>query len=89
MAKATQKKTTYTAVLNPKTARVIDYNTLYKSMSAYNAAHPKVARALGGFGSGERESIYALLMGYNVISETSGKYGYHNVIDRTALVYKK
>ena len=32
-------------------------------------------------------SVYALAMGYNVIKDSSS--GYHNVIDRKALVYKK
>lgn len=32
-------------------------------------------------------SIYALAMGYNVIKDSSS--GYHNVIDRSALVYKR
>lgn len=80
---------TVTAVLNPKTARVIDYGQLGAKARAFDAAHPKFAKTTGGYNtafSGGRNNmaIYALAMGYNCISAGNG---YVNVIDRAALVY--
>lgn len=84
---------TATAVLNPKTAKVISDNNLFSAASAWAKTHPKTARAIGSINS-KNQSIYALCMGYNVI--TSGRSNglhntgsYYNVIDRTALVYRK
>lgn len=80
---------TVTAVLNPKTARAIDYTQLASKARAFDAAHPKFARMTGGYnsaykGGGNNMAIYALAMGYNVITASNG---YTNVIDRSALVY--
>lgn len=74
------------AVLNPNTARTISLNTLRSRIPAFARSHPQFARALGT-PSGSNYSIYALVMGYNVI--TSDYNDYHNVIDRKALVYRE
>lgn len=74
---------TAVAVLNPKTARAIDDYALRQRVGAFRASHPQFARAVGGL-TNETKSIYALAMGYNVITDGS----YHNVIDRAALVYR-
>ena len=82
--------TTATAVLNPATARVIDDRTLATKARSFAQSHPQFARAAGAYNTSFRNnnmSIYALAMGYNVIKDHYG--GYHNVIDRSALVYKK
>lgn len=82
--------TTATAVLNPATARVIDDRTLMSKAKAFSKSHPQFTRAVGAFSTSFRNnnmSIYALAMGYNVIKDHYG--GYHNVIDRSALVYKQ
>lgn len=82
---------TMNAVLNPKTARVIDLNTLIVKAKSFDVSHPKFARATGGVKtgwSGNNISVYALAMGYNAISDSSRNDGYINVIDRSALVYK-
>ena len=82
---------TAVAALNPKTARIISTTRLRSEAQKFAQTHPKFAKAVGGFvGSTQRwtnnnMSIWALAMGYNVIQEGS----YHNVIDRSALVYKK
>ena len=73
------------AVLNPKTAKVVDYNILISKARVWEKAHPKFSAAAGSFGYNGNESIYALAMGYNVIKA----YSYYNVIDRSALVYRK
>lgn len=74
------------AVLNPKTAHVISKNTLKAKIPAFSASHPKFARAVGNV-TNENLSIYALAMGYNVIR--SDHNNYHNIIDRSALVYRQ
>lgn len=81
---------TIEAVLNPKTAKVIEYGNAYKRAKAFAQSHPKFARAVGTL-TDRTISIYALAMGYNVISEysPSSKRGYHCVIDRSALVIKE
>lgn len=80
---------TVNAVLNPKTAKVIDHNTLGTRARAFDRSHPQFARATGGYngsysGGKNNMAIYALALGYNAISEYGG---YINVIDRAALVY--
>ena len=77
---------TAVAVLNPQTARVISLNNLQRAASAFDRAHPKFAKASGGF-THKNWSIYAIAMGYNVIKSDYGSY--HNVIDRSALVFRK
>ena len=84
---------TAVAVLNPATAKVIDKATLQSQIPQFIQSHPKFARAVGG-SSGSRVSsdvlsIYALAMGYNVITDSRTNPRYHNVIDRAALVFRK
>lgn len=81
--------TTVNAVLNPQTARVISDSKLGAMARAFDKAHPKFAKATGGYNTrfnNNNKSIYAIVMGYNVIASNGG---YHNVIDRTALVYRQ
>ena len=83
-------QTTVTAVLNPKTARIVSSSDLAKKAAAFDRSHPKFAKATGGYSTAfynNNMSIYALAMGYNVIKDATGSY--HNVIDRKALVYRK
>lgn len=87
---------TVSAVLNPKTARPISLNDLRAKVPAFQRSHPKFAAAVGkfttalGHSPNSTASIYALAMGYNVITDgDSGYNGYVNAIDRTALVYRK
>lgn len=87
---------TVNAVLNPATARVISDTQLARQAAAFAKTHPKFARAVGGYVSsgskfrGNNMSIWALAMGYNVIYDgTNNSSTYYNVIDRSALVYRK
>ena len=92
------------AVLNPKTAKIIGDTELYMAAKSFARSHPKFAQAMGGTPRNpvnidqSNQSVWALAMGYNVITDhskdSSGKYlrgrgDYYNVIDRSALVYKK
>ena len=80
---------TMTAVLNPATARPISDTRLPSLARAFDQAHPQFARATGGY-NGRNMSIYALVLGYNVITESNGGPGrYHNIIDRAAMVMLK
>ncbi len=82
--------TTATAVLNPATARVITDTQLRVKAAQFARTHPQFAKAAGPYDTSfynNNMSIYALAMGYNVIKDSGS--GYHNVIDRGALVYKK
>ena len=76
---------TIIGALNPKTARVINNRSLRTQATSWANSHPQTARAIGSYNS-DTMSTYALCMGYNVISDGSG---YHNVLDRSALVLKK
>lgn len=83
-------QTTVTAVLNPKTARIVSSSDLAKKAAAFDRSHPKFAKATGGYSTAfynNNMSIYALVLGYNVIRSSHNNY--HNVIDRKALVYRK
>lgn len=83
---------TVVAVLNPQTARVITKTQLISKAAAFSRTHPKFTQAVGTIDTSFRNnnmSIYALAMGYNVISDRAGGGGYHNVIDRAALIYRK
>ena len=84
-------KKTVVAVLNPATARPVNARQLGQKAANFAATHPKFARAVGPYntafsGGKNNMAIYALAMGYNVIIDGSG---YANVIDRSALVYRK
>lgn len=88
---------TAVAVLNPQTVKAINWNNLQTKASQFASSHPQFARVVGqpSRGRGGNMSIYALAMGYNVITESSrgkgfgGSGDYVNVIDRSALVYRK
>lgn len=87
---------TVNAVLNPATARVITERQLGQLARAFDKSHPQFARATGGYQDSNSKfrnnnmSIYAVVLGYNVIAEGNGGPGnYHNVIDRKALVYRQ
>lgn len=88
---------TATAVLHPTNAKIIDDNLLYTKAKSFAQSHPKFAKAVGSI-TNSNMSVYALAMGYNVITDHSAKNGsymrgnsgdYYNVIDRSALVYLK
>lgn len=76
---------TMLAVLNPQTAKPIDKYTLGKRAQTFAQSHPQFARSVGQYRN-SNASIYALAMGYNVI--TDGANDYHNVIDRSAIVVR-
>jgi hypothetical protein len=83
---------TLTAVLNPKTARVVDYYDLQRKARAFAQSHPKFVQAVGGMpsnGQGGNMSVWALAMGYNVISGGPVSSTYHNIIDRSAVIVLK
>lgn len=83
---------TLTAILNPQTARVIDYYALQRKATAFAKSHPKFVQAVGGMpsrGAGGNMSVWALAMGYNVISGGPVSSSYHNVIDRSAVIVLK
>lgn len=71
-------------VLSPN-ARVIDLGSLKAQAATWSRKNPKSAAAIGGFSS-KTASIYALSMGFNVITDSKTNPSYHNIIDRTALV---
>lgn len=85
--------TTLKGVLNPQTAKVITRSQLDRMARSFDRSHPQFARATGGYQNSNTSwtnnnmSVYALAMGYNVIKDDYG--GYHNVIDRKALVLLK
>ena len=82
--------TTLTGVLNPATAKVVTDSKLRQLAQAFDKSHPQFAKATGGYSQSFRNnnmSIYATVLGYNVIKDASGSY--HNVIDRKALVLVK
>ena len=79
---------TVNAVLNPATARVISVSQLMNQVPRFANSHPKFVKAVGSFNTkyhNNNMSVYALAMGYNVITDG---YGYHNIIDRSALVIR-
>lgn len=83
---------TLTAILNPQTARVVDYYDLQRKATAFAKSHPKFVQAVGGMpsaGQGGNMSVWALAMGYNVISGGPVSSKYHNVIDRSAVIVLK
>lgn len=90
-----------TAVLS-KNAKIISKPDLIAKIPSWSKAHPKASAAIkrlerstGGSSQGffnNSMSVYALAMGYNVISASTthkGRAGYHNIIDRSALVILK
>lgn len=78
---------TATAVMNPATARVVSETNLYRQFRNWSTSHSQTVRALGDINR-QNQSIYALMMGYNVVqSGSSGSY--YVVLDRSALVYRR
>lgn len=82
---------TVVGVLNPATARPISSRNLASQAQQFAQTHPQFAKAVGAYntsfsGGKNNMSIYALAMGYNVIMDSGG---YTNVIDRSAIVYRK
>lgn len=80
---------TMVAVLNPAIARPISSSQLASKARAFDRSHPAFRHTTGGY-SRANMSVYALAMGYNVITSGNGGPGeYHNVIDRSAMVMLK
>ena len=83
-----------TGILNPQTARVVDTSTLRRQAQAWAANHPKAdaqiqrmaGRSQASFGNATL-SLYAAVLGYNVIKQSGGSY--YNVIDRSAMIIKQ
>ena len=82
---------TATAILNPK-AKIIEKWDLMNKANSFDQTHPKFAKAVGGVNN-KTLSIYALAMGYQVITSASNgkrkKGEYYNIIDRSALIYQE
>ena len=80
------------AILNPNTAKVISHTALMSKAKVWAQSHPqanaqlqKMARkSQASFGNAQM-SLYATVMGYNVIRGNS----YHNVIDRSAVIVRQ
>lgn len=68
-----------------KNAHPITKSALQSQIPAWSRSHPQFARAVGSV-SNRNISVYALAMGYNVITNGGG---YHNVIDRSAVVLRQ
>lgn len=81
---------TMRAVLNPATAHVITERQLRTQAAAFDRSHPLFRAATGGYNENYHNnnmSIYATVLGYNVIKDSTGSY--HNIIDRKALVIEQ
>ena len=86
------------AVLNPQTAKIISKSELFQRAGTFAQSHPKFTNAIGRINT-DNLSVWALAMGYNVITDhnrySNGSYikgstsDYYNIIDRSALVYLK
>ena len=79
---------TMIGVINRNKAKIITRSSLLTKVQAFQQSHPKTAAAIGPVSS-RNYSIYALCMGYNVISSGKGTGTYFNVIDREALILRK
>lgn len=79
------------AILNPNTAKVITTSSLMRQAQRWAQSHPKANAQLqkmarksqASFGNAQY-SLYAAVLGYNVI--TNGHY--YNVIDRSAVIVR-
>lgn len=78
------KSVTIHGVLSPN-AKVIDKGSLQSAAITWSRKNPKSAAAIGSINN-KNLSIYALAMGYNVITDSKTRPSYHNIIDRSALV---
>lgn len=80
------------AILNPQTAKVISSSALMSKARTWAQSHPQAnaqlqkmaRRSQASFGNAQL-SLYAAVMGYNVIKGNS----YHNVIDRSAVIVRQ
>ena len=84
-----------TAILNPNTARVIDASTLRAKAIQWAQTHPQADKMIRRMANGSKStfgrkelSLYATVLGYNVI-KGGGSRGYHNVIDRSAVIVRQ
>ena len=81
------------AILNPNTAKVVTTGRLTREAARWAQTHPKAdaqlqkmaRRSQASFGNAQY-SLYAAVLGYNVI--TSGG-SYYNVIDRSAVIVRQ
>ena len=81
------------AILNPQTAKVVTTRTLMQQAQKWAQSHPRANAQLqrmarksqASFGNSQY-SLYAAVLGYNVI--TSGG-SYYNVIDRSAVIVRQ
>ena len=71
------------AALNPSKARVGSQSQIQSKYSAWSRTHQQSAQAINNLRSGDRQTMMALVTGYNVIKDPWGSY--HNVIDRSAV----
>ena len=84
------------ARFNPATAKIVTMSQLKSEYDAWKKTHPLSQKALGytkannsGYGN-NTYSQFALLKGYNVISQNvGGGETYYSVLDRSALIYSK
>lgn len=83
---------TMVAAINPALAKTISRSQLGVQAAAFAKTHPKFAAAVGGYNTNfynNNMSIWALAMGYNVVTGDSRGDERTNVIDRSVLVYRK
>ena len=84
---------TMVAAINPALARPITLSRLQTEAARFAQTHPKFNRAVGGFNTNfnnNNMSIWALAMGYNVITGDNPRWDSRtNIIDRSVLVYRK
>ena len=79
---------TMIGIIDRSKARIIPLSTLRSAISSWSQSHPKTAAAIGPV-TNRNYSVYALAMGYNVISSGKGRGTYFNVIDRSATIMRK
>lgn len=83
---------TMVAALNPALARPITVSQLRSEAARFAQTHPKFNAAVGGYNSSfynNNMSIWALAMGYNVVTGDTRGDTRTNVIDRSVLVYRQ
>lgn len=83
---------TMVATLNPALAKPISRSQLAIEARQFAQTHPKFNRAVGGYNTNfnnNNMSIWALAMGYNVITGDSRGDDRTNIIDRSVLVFRR
>ena len=83
---------TMVAAINPALAKPISRSQLGVKAAAFAKTHPKFAAAVGGYNTNfhnNNMSIWALAMGYNVVTGDGYGDSRTNIIDRSVLVYRK